>query len=767
MLSQWLELQALGGAQRSRAKESATCALQEEYLERLERALSSAGLKPADTAPLIADLLQLPVGERYPAITLTPEQRRRRLLATLTGWVFGAAKLQPVVMVIEDLHWLDPSTLALEQLLAQQGVMVPLMLICTARPEFHAQWPMRSHHTQITLNRLSARNVREMVGLVAARNALTSESVDAVIERTGGVPLFVEELTRAVLESGAVKLSAREIPVTLHDSLMARLDRLGSAKEVLQLGSVIGGEFSYKLLYALHPTSERELESELRKLTDADLLYFRGIAPDATYQFKHALIRDAAYEALLKSRRKELHRLVARTIDETFPDIKAAHPEVLARHWTEAGEIEPAIDEWSRSGNAAEARNAFIEAQESFHQALALLNLLPESRKRDGRELELRQSLVQMLRLTRGWAASETVAAFERVRVLAEKSGDLMRLVESVFTRSFHACVAGDFSTAAALADEALELALREGRPSLMASLHMMQLVVRFYLGDLAGAENHFVAGLKFFDDPAFRQNPNGGAIAAFGWASWNAWILGRADIARERMARMKAAVNPANPHDLAWSELLAAVLHAFMRENDTAEALAARALDLCEKHGFPNEEAFSRCLLGQARAELGRAAEGIALIRQGIDARVQMGDRAAIPGYMTSLAAAELRAGAIGDALETVEQALSLNPEEAMSRPEKLRIRGEVRLKQKNLQLAEADFRDSIAMARSMGAKAWELRTTMSLARLLAFNGRRDEACSMLAEIYNWFTEGFDTGDLKESKALLEELGGTGARGA
>ena len=211
-----------------------------------------------------------------------------------------------------------------------------------------------------------------------ARDALASESVDAVIERTGGVPLFVEELTRAVLESGSTKLSGHEIPVTLHDLLMARLDRLGPAKEVIQMGAVIGGEFSYDLLRAIHPMAELDLQAALRKLTDAELLYACGIAPEATYQFKHALIRDAAYEALLKSRRKELHRQVALTIDEKFPVLKEAHPEVLARHWTEAGEIEPAIVEWSRAGKAAEARSAFIEAQESYQQALVLLNVLPE-----------------------------------------------------------------------------------------------------------------------------------------------------------------------------------------------------------------------------------------------------------------------------------------------------------------------------------------------------------------------------------------------------
>ena len=326
-------------------------------------------------------------------------------------------------------------------------------------------------------------------------------------------------------------------------------------------------------------------------------------------------------------------------------------------------------------------------------------------------------------------------------------------------TRCFQANLAGDLSTAAALADEGLELALREGEPPLIAFMYLMQLLVHYPRGDLAGAENHFTALLKFIDDPVFRQFPGGMVISVFGWASWNAWILGRADVARERLAKMRAAVNPANPHDLPWSHVLGAILYALMRENETVETLAASALDLCEKHRFPNEAAVSRCLLGHARAQLGRAADGIALISGGIDTLVKVGNRIYIPKYMTYLADAQHRAGAIGDALETVEQALNFNPEEAVERPETLRIRGELRLKQGEPQLAEADFRDSIAMARGMSAKAWELRTTMSLARLFDNQGRRDEARTMLADIYNWFTEGFDTADLKDAKALLDEL--------
>ena len=311
----------------------------EEQLAQLEPALELAGLKPAEALPLIAPLLNLPLPAKYPPLSLSPEQQRRRLLATLVEWVLGAARVQPMVIATEDLHWADPSTLELIQLLVEQGATARLLLLYTARPEFRAQWPLRAHHTQITLNRLSARNVRTMVEQVAAQKALSEETVATVVERTGGVPLFVEELTRAVLESGDAKLTGREIPVTLHDSLMARLDRLGPAKEVVQVGAVIGGEFSYELLHAVHPIAEEDLQRALRGLADAELLYVRGIAPDATYQFKHALIRDAAYEALLKSRRKELHRLVARTIDEKFPALKEAHPEVLARHWTEAGEV--------------------------------------------------------------------------------------------------------------------------------------------------------------------------------------------------------------------------------------------------------------------------------------------------------------------------------------------------------------------------------------------------------------------------------------------
>jgi len=552
-------------------------------------------------------------------------------------------------------------------------------------------------------------------------------------------------------------LNEREIPVTLQDSLMARMDRLGAAKEVLQIGAVIGSEFSHELLHGVHPLAGEEFQKALDALANAELLYVRGIAPNATYQFKHALIRDAAYEAILRSRRKDLHRLIAETISEKFHALHAAQPEVLARHWTEAGETELAFAEWSRAGKAAEARYAFVEAEQSFQHALALLNRLPESPERDASELDLTRGIVQILHVTRGWGAPEVRKAAARIQQLAEKSGELGPLIQSVANNSLNAWIYGDLPAAATLADKLLELADRASNPTLIATSHTLQLVIRFYQGDVSGAEKHFASVLKFFDDRGIRRNSHNPILASFAHASFNAWMMGRADMARERMAEASAAVRPANPLDLPRSNQYAAWLHALMREDVTAEALMAAALELNEKRGFPQRSAQG--WLGYARAQLGRPAEGIALMRQAIDDKIKIGERIEVTCLLTYLAIAQLRVGAIEDAFETVEQALNFNPNELAFRPETLRIRGELRIKQGDGKLAAADFRDSIAMARSMGAKAWELRTTMSLARLLIQDGRRGEARTALSEIYNWFTEGFDTADLKDAKALLDEL--------
>src|SRR5712692_6174909 len=732
----------------------------EDQIERLASRLTLTGLKAAEAIPLLAPLLNLPLPPEYPPLTLSPEQQRRRLLATLVDWVLGSARAQPLVIAIEDLHWVDPSTLELIQLLVEQGATARLLLLYTARPEFRAPWATRAHHAQITLSRLSARHVRTMVGEVAAQKALSDATIATVVDRTSGVPLFVEELTRAVLESGDGNLSGSEIPATLHDSLMARLHRLGPAKEVAQVGAVLGSEFSYELLHAVHPMGEADLQRALRSLTNAELLYVRGIAPEATYQFKHALIRDAAYEALLKSRRKELHLRVARTIDEQFPVIKETHPEVLARHWSEAGEVELAIAAWQRAGDLAVARSAMAEATHHLTRALELLSELTESPERDSRELDLRQAMLVVLRLSRGYAATETIAATQLVARIAEKGGDVSRLSQSSGAQFLAALHVGSLSAARAFADRALDSALRARSTSLFASAHSFQVIARHHCGDLVGSERNFSAWSEVCNDAEYERLVEA-KIATLAMASRNAWMLGLADTARKRKASMMNAGVGANPYRTALSSCRGAQLRVLLRDYGLADELARRAVELAEEYDFPHLRPTAYCILGRARAERGQVTEGIALVRRGIVAAVDSGLRLGFTNFYLLLAEVQLLDGATKKALEAVEQALQMNPDQREDRPEAQRVRGELHLNLGQPGLGERDFRDAISSAAKMSAKAWELRSAMSLTRFLSATGRSDEARAMLAEIYGWFTEGFDLPDLKDAKALLDELSG------
>jgi tetratricopeptide (TPR) repeat protein len=508
------------------------------------------------------------------------------------------------------------------------------------------------------------------------------------------------------------------------------------------------------------PTSEAELQSALEKLVDAELVYARGIPPEATYQFKHALIQEAAYEALLKTRRRQLHHRVAQTITEKFPALAESQPEVLARHWTEAGEAEPAIFAWRKAAAAADARHAFKEAEEGYRQARAMVKTLPESEERDARELELSSVLVQVLQVTRGYTAPETVEEVAHTRAQAKKSGDLAQLVMQGFGTWAAANTSADFPRAAALADQILDLAQREGSPTSLAFAYQAQMQACFYGGKFVAAEEHFARLKGFLEGAAgFKQLP-GAIVISMGYASLGAWMLGRADLARERMAQaVSFARDTKNPYDLAFGLFFESWLYRWLREPQRVEAAAAQVLAISERHGFPYCTHLVRHYMGWARAELGKAGEGISLIRQGLAGMADVGARVSITGFLTCLAEAQSLDGRIDEALSTVDDALQANPHELPYRPHVLILRGTLRLELCQYDLAEVDFHEAITLAEKMSAKSFELRATTSLARLLRDTGRRDEARVMLAEIYNWFTEGFDTADLKDAKVLLDEL--------
>ena len=730
----------------------------EERLRRLEFALESAEMKLLEVLPLIAEMLNLPLPEKYPPLMLTADQRRKRLLAGLVSWVLSHAQRQPVVIAVEDLHWVDPSSLELTQMLVEQGATAPLMLLYTARPEFRSPWPMRAHHLQITLSRLNDRETREMVAGVAARNALAKDVVDAVIKRTDGVPLFAEELTRLILE-GDWRSAVREIPATLQDSLTARLDRLGGVKEVAQVASVIGREFSYELLQMVLGFSDPELQAALEKLVDVELIYARGIPPEATYQFKHALIQDAAYQALLKSRRRDLHGRVARTIVEKLPSVAESQPEVIARHWTEAGEAEPATAAWKKAGEAAYSRRAFKEAAENLRRALTMLKALPESLTRDALELEVVSTLVQALQLTGGYSAPETVEVAQRARLLAEKSGNLAQLVLQLHGTWAALLVAGEYVSAAAIAAQLLELAEREGSHQSLGLSHYAQLVARFYCGDLLGVEQHFAQLSRFLQSADFRELP-GAIVISIGIASATAWTMGRAEQACERIVQAIAfAEESQNPYDLAYGRYFEGALYWLLGEAPQAQAAAEKALVLSEEHGFTLVAALAQTVIGWTRARLGSVSEGVALIRRGIAGVVEAGGRVGISDLLTQLAEAQAIGGLFEDAFATLQDALQTNPQEVVFRTNILKCRGEIRLELGQAELAEVDFRDAISLAKKMDAKARELRATTALARLLARQGKQQEARARLGELYRSFNEGLDTVDLKEAKELLNQL--------
>ncbi len=683
----------------------------EEKLDRLRQSLSRSGVKQDEAVQLIAEMLNIPVPGSEQRPVLAPDLKRKRLLAALAEWVFGAS--QPLVVVVEDLHWVDPSTLELLQTLVGQGATSPLMLLCTSRPEFRAPWPMRAHHTLITLSRLNNRETRQLVTNIVARVGLSRDVIDAVIARTDGVPLFAEELTRLVVD-GDGRAGGGDIPSTLLDSLAARLDRLGRAKDVAQLGAVIGRDFSYELLRAVSPLTDDQLQSELARLADAELIFVRGLPPDANYKFKHALIQDAAYIALLKSKRRELHVRVAETIVEKFPELAQKQPEVLARHWSEAGSAENAIACWTQAASADNARHAFKEAEAEYRQALSMLETLPESPERDARALALGSAFHGVLHATRGFAAPETRAVAERNRALAEKSGDLGQLIRALTGSWTAAWGIGKYGDAASLADQLLDLATREGSDVSLSDAHYCQFAARYIRGDLEAADRHFVAGKAICDSKGY----NGAfGIATLGMGLHCAWALGRSDLARRRATEAKDwCLGRQNPFEIAAAQFYESMLFALMADPERAERAASLAVSLSQRGGFRQAEAGSLGILGWARARLGNPDDGVAIMRDGINKLAEVGSRIFLTFLYSALAEAQSSGGGIAEALATAEEALAANPEELLFRPgasapgrSALEIRparpGRARHPRSDRSLAD-DERENLRAARNDGAR-------------------------------------------------------------
>jgi class 3 adenylate cyclase/predicted ATPase len=742
--------------------------------------LTAVGLKPVEAIPLLAPLLNLPLPPEYPPSPLPPEQQRRRLLATLVEWVTASSRRQPLISVIEDLHWADPSTLELIHLLVEQSATTPLLLLYTARPEFHPPWPLRAHHAQITLNRLSARDIRVMVQEVAAQKALADETVATVIQRTGGVPLFVEELTRSLLESGDGKLVWHSIPVTLHDSLMARLDRLGPAKEVAQVGAVIGAEFSYEVLHAVHPLAEPDLQSALQSLTNAELLYVRGIAPEASYQFKHALIHDAAYEALLRSKRQELHSRIAQVIEEHFKATFETQPELIAHHYTEAGLPMRAIPYWHQAGQRAIQQGANAEAVSHVTTGLQLLKKLPDTAGRRQQELDLLLSLGGLLTATKGFAAPEVEHLYRRARALCEQLGDRHKVLRALFGLTSYYSMRGEHATARTLADQMLDIAQDTQDPDLLLAAHRMQGSTRLWIGEFTVAHAHLESGMRLYDPSqhqaqTLRYGQDLG-IACRLLAHQVLWILGYPDQALMR-AQEALEISKSFHHlnTLAFGLGCLPHVHYVRGEWAAAQRRAEDVVTFATDAGLPYFVAQQSIFWGAALASQGHYEIGISKMRQGLEAQRATGGLGLQQLWLALQVEACTAAGRLQEGWTALQEALAIRPTygDRYWEAELYRLKGELLLMQDRWSRpsrseqpsraiateAEACFRQAIETARELSAKSFELRAGMSIARLLRDTGRREEARETLANVYNWFTEGFDSTDLKEAKALLDEL--------
>jgi tetratricopeptide (TPR) repeat protein len=523
---------------------------------------------------------------------------------------------------------------------------------------------------------------------------------------------------------------------------------------------VTGREFPLSLIHAVVAKSDEELNRLLNDLQLGEFIYEQPATGGIEYIFKHALTQEVTYNSVLVERRRQLHERAGTALETLYASTVEEHLAELAHHYGRSANPVKAVLYLTRAGQQALNRSAFAEAQVHLQQGLDWIKKLAESPERDTRELELASTLAQVLMVTKGFTAPETRAAAERARDLAEKSGKLVRLVVQVYGIWTSVVGSGDYSTAGLLADQILDLAQREGSPASFGFAYRTLMEVSFSRGDLVGAEEHFVRGRGFFDAAGYKQVP-AAAVTAIVLAGFCAGALGQADAARDRIAQALAfARDSNNPYDLAAGRLFESWLYCLLREPQGAEVAAMQALAIAEEHGFRDRDLICP-MLGWAWAQLGRAGEGVALIREGLAGLAEAGMRVFITDFLTRLAEAQALDGKIDDALITIEEALQANPEELVYRPNALSCRGDLRLKLGHTELAEADFREAIALAQKMQAKAWELRATISLARLLRDTNRLDEACAMLTEIYNWFTEGFDTADLKEAKELLEQLSG------
>ena len=748
-------------------------------------ALLAGTSTPRQDAVLFAEMLSLPNSGRYPDLELFPEQRRQKTLEALRRQVETFARCNPVLMILEDANWADPSSLEAFGRMVDRIATLPALMIVTFRPEFEAPWVGQPHVISLALNRLAHRDVGSLIDRVIGNSLLPANIRQDIIERTDGIPLFVEEMTKAVLEAGsepearqtaaAVPSPALAVPASLHASLMARLDRLGSAKEVAQIGAAIGREFSHGLLAAVTRKPEAELTSSLDRLDRAGLLFREGVPPHATYLFKHALVQEAAYGTLLRQPRRALHTRIAEAIESEFADTANAQPDLLARHYTEAGLIDRAARLWGKAGLRSLERSALVEAIEQLTRALDQIATLPGTPELRREEMRLQVALVYPLMHVKGQAAPEAKEAAERARMLIEQAEALGEppedplLLFSVLNALFVADVtAFDGDAACERAAQVLALAEKRGAKVPLMLGHRAMGACLTLMGDFVRARAHQDQVIALYDPVEYRQmakhfsqDPR---VITILYRSWALWALGYPEAAIASAAQALDAARETGLAGLLMQTMsITSGVHSICGNYATAMAQSDEVIALAEEKGSIFWKAAG--MLGRANvlANTGRASEAVAISTSVIGAYRSTGARLFLPPCLSYWARACAELGQFDEARSFIDEAITMveTTKEKVCEADVHRIAGEIALMspERDAAKAEACFERALAVARRQEAKSWELRAAMSMAQLWRDQGKRDKAQELLAPVYSWFTEGFDTVDLKQAKALLDEL--------
>lgn len=751
----------------------------EVQLKNLEALLTLSTRDLEQVVPLIGALLSIPTAGHHPRLNLSRERQKQRTLEVLVDQVEGLAAKQPVLALYDDVHWADPSTLELLDLLIGRIQRLPVLALITFRPEFTPPWTRYAHLTPLSLTRLSRRQSAELVERVSGGKAPPPEVLNQIVAKSDGVPLFIEELTKAVLESGLLRkvddhyeltgaLPQLAIPATLQDSLMARLDRLAPVKEVAQVAAALGREFSHELLAAVASLPDAKLQEALDQLLAAELIFHRGTPPKATYSFKHALVQQVAYATLLRNKRHLLHARIAGVLETKFPGMVQSEPELLAHHLAQAGLIEKAIVYWRRASELAMARSAAAEASAQLTIALDLLASLPEDSKRREQELALKIAIGATLVAARGHAAPETGRAFVAAHELCRQVGETSQLLPVLFGRYTFHLLRAELEEALVIAEEILALGRNQGEPTALLLGHRAMGTASLWLGRFTQARAHFDSMLGLYrpmkrgtEASAYAFDP---AVVGLAFVPLNLLALGYPD---QAFARSRHALSAARSSSDAVTRALVVFISCMFaqlcrdsrRVHRRAELLAA----LATKHGTPFLMARATFCRGWALGAEKRLEQSMVYLKQGLAAHRATGANLWTPFNLGLLAEASGHLNQGPEALNIIEEALARAKEtsERWYEAELHRIRGELLLSciERDETGAEACFHQALAVARKESAKMWELRAATSLARLWRHQGKCAEARALLAPVHDWFTEGFDTIDLKEAKVLLDEL--------